>query len=517
MKQLFTFLAVLFTFSSFSQIFHKRYAYASEIMYNMSSTVIGNRIYNVSSSNMFQGAFTVQKTDLTGNIIITRMILFGTSTPVVTVRKVIASGNKLYVVGSVRPGSTSDAFLVVLDSTLNTPITYAMSYGTSANNEEFFDILQASNTDLVMVGHSTVPTSTVGVFRYLPFVARAAVATGTPVYQKIFDDGSSSKLCYSVAEDAVNNSLFISGGMQSTNSTHIFKISDDALGIMITARNMYFSASSMNVKSLQVYGNKIFMIGSDPGNNLMTVETDNTLNLIITPKYYTNFKYHDHVKVGSSNYISGLTVPTGTYSYLSSLKMDSIFNYQSGMTYSLVPIPMFTNLQYANVVNKSNTMYWIAMEGWTAPAPYTNRYIVASDMALNAVCHTPMTLITGTNVNTIGLSNMVSTGGPFTTATYTPFPNAWSYTITTLCSPTGIENVNEQFEHFVIKNAYDKVIVESPYSEYSISLFDISGKIILTKNANSNEEVNTSSLAAGIYVLKLNANGYEQRQKIIKQ
>jgi hypothetical protein len=406
---------------------------------------------------------------------------------------------------------------MAFDSTLTVPVSYAKSYGTTANNEEFYDILQASNTDLVMVGHSTVPTSTVGVFRYLPFVVRAAVSTGNAVYQKVYDDGL-SKFCYSVVEDAPNNSLFISGAIPSSNATHVLKITDDAAGTTITAKNMYFSPVGMNVKKLQVYGTKLFLIGGDPNNNLMTVETDLTVSAIMMPKYYTNFKYHDHIKVGNTNYIAGLTVPTGTYSYLSSLKMDSVFNYQLGMTYSLVPVPTFVNWTAVNVVNKSNTMYWIAMEGWTAPSPYTNRYIVASDMALNATCNTPYTLINGNNINTIGMTTYTNPAGPFVVTSYTPFPNALTPSITTLCSPTGIENVNESFEKFVVKNGFDKILIESPYSDYSVDLFDISGKMILNENANSpSKEISTASLSSGIYIIKLNAKGYEQRQKIIKQ
>jgi len=518
MKKIFTLVTVLaFGAQLNAQIFHKKYAYTNEIMNGQTSVVNNNRIYNASSSTMLQGQVSIQKTDLAGNLIFTKTVLFGTSTPAVSIKKMITSGDKLYIVGSINPGSASKALLFVVDTNITNPVVYAKSYGTSAGKEDFYDILQASNTDLVMVGNSTVPTSTIGVDRYVPFVVRVAVGTGNPVYQKTFDDGQ-SKFCYSVAEDAANNSLFISGAMQSTNSTHIFKITDDASGTAVAAKNMYFSSQAMNVKKLQVYGTKVFMIGSDPSNNLMTVETDLTLNVTIMPKYYTNFKYWDMVKVGSKNYITGLTVPTGTVSYLASLRMDSVFNYQLGMTYSLVPIPAFVNWIGVNVVNKANTMYWIAQEGWTAPGPYTNRYIVASDMALNAICHTPMTLINGNNVNTMGITTFTNPLNTYTVNTYNPFPNALTPTITTLCSSTGIENVNENFEKFVIRNGFDKVIIESPYSEYSVNVFDMSGKLISTANANAEmTEINTSHLASGIYIIKLNAKGYEQRQKFIKQ
>jgi hypothetical protein len=518
MKKIFIVFTVLaFGAQLNAQIFHKKYAYSNEIMNGQTSVVNNNRIYNASSSTMLQAQVSIQKTDLAGNHIFTKTILFGTSTPPVSIKKMITVGDKLYLVGSINPGSATDALLLVVDTNITTPVVYAKSYGTAAGNEDFYDILQASNTDLVMVGHSTVPTSTVGVDRYLPFVVRVSVGTGNPVYQKIYDDGG-SKFCYSVAEDAANNSLFISGAMGSANSTHIFKISDDAIGTSLTAKNMYFSAAAMNVKKLQVYGTKVFMIGGDPSNNLMTVETDLTLSSIIMPKYYTNFRYWDMVKVGNKNYIAGLSVPSGTFSYLSSLRMDSVFNYQLGMTYSLVPIPAFVNWIGVNVVNKGSTMYWIAQEGWTAPAPYTNRYIVASDMALNAICHTPVTLINANNINTMAMTTFTNPLNTYTVVTYNPIPSTLTPTITTLCSSTGIENVNENFEKFVIKNAYDKVIIESPYSEYSVNVFDLSGKLISSANSNVEvTEIYTSNLASGIYIIKLNAKGYEQRQKFIKQ
>ncbi|MBK7668021.1 MAG: T9SS type A sorting domain-containing protein [Sphingobacteriaceae bacterium] len=518
MKKIFTLLSIVALGSQLNaQIFHKKYNYTGEIMNGQTSVVNNNRIYNASSSMMLQGQVSIQKTDLAGNHIVTRTILFGTSTPVVSVKKMITIADKLYIVGSINPASSTDGLLLVVDTNITTPVVYAKSYGTAAGKEDIYDILQASNTDLVMVGNSTVPTATIGVERNVPFVVRVSVGTGNPVYQKIYDDGL-DKLCYSVAEDVVNNTLFISGAKLGSNSTHIFKITSDAVGVVLSAKDFIFSSQAMYVKKLQVYGSKVFMIGGDPNNNLMTVETDLTLNTIVTPKYYTNFRYHDMVKVGNRNYIAGLSVPTGTFSYLSAMRMDSVFNYQIGMTYSLVPVPVFVNWSAVNVVNKSNTMYWIAQEGWTAPGPYTNRYIVGSDMALNATCGTFLTPTMGNNINTIVLANPMNPPTTFTVVNYNPFPNAINPTITTLCSATGIENVNESFEKFVINNDFDKVIIESPYSEYTINVFDLSGKLISTVNANAEvTEVNTSHLASGIYVIKLNAKGYEQRQKIVKQ
>jgi len=188
------------------------------------------------------------------------------------------------------------------------------------------------------------------------------------------------------------------------------------------------------------------------------------------------------------------------------------------MTYSLVPIPSFVNWQSVNVVHKPNTLYWIAMEGWTAPSPYTNRYIVASDMVMNATCNSNYSLSPTNVVHTIALATYTTPFGSAFSNTYTPFPNALTPTITTLCSPTGIENVNENFEKFVIKNGFDKVIIESPYDEFSVNVFDMSGKLISASSSNAEVmEINTSYLASGVYIIKLNAKGYEQRQKFIKQ
>jgi hypothetical protein len=514
MKKIITLLAVLFTIQSNSQIFHKKYAYSSEIMNGMTSVVNDNRIYIAASSTMLQGAISIQKTDLAGNLIITRRIMFGTSTPAVTLRKMITSGDKLYIVGSINPGSQSDGFLMVIDTGI-TAVLYAKSYGTNSNFEDFYDVLMASNNDLVMVGNTSVPTTTPSTSKYISYVVRAASATGNAVYQKAYEDNF-NKFCYAVVEDAANNALFVSGSIQGANATHILKITDDNLGNFILGKNMYFSPVGMNVKKMQIYGSKLFLIGGDANSNLMTVETDLTASAIVMPKYYNNFKYWDHIKVGNTNYIAGLTVPTGTYSYLSSVKMDSVFNYQAGMTYSLVPVPAFVNWQGVNVVNKSNTMYWIAQEGWTAPGPYTNRYIVASDMALNATCNTPLTLFQSNNVNTIGMSTYTNPAISFTVSTLFSTPSTLTPSITTLCSPTGIENVNEQFEHFLVKNGYDKIIIDSPYADYTISLYDISGKLIITEKIMvQNKEIDLSDYSNGIYVLKLDAKGYEQRQKII--
>jgi len=190
-----------------------------------------------------------------------------------------------------------------LDTNLTT-LSYARSYGTTAGNEEFYDILQASNSDLVMVGNSTVPTATISVNKTIPFVVRVAAATGTLVYQKLYED-SYFKMCYAVTEDAPNNSLYISGTINSAGGgTHVLKITDDALGNTITSKNMIFASNSMAVKKLQVAGSKLFLIGGDQNNNLMTVETDLTVSAFVMPKMYSNFKYQDMITVNKTNIIA---------------------------------------------------------------------------------------------------------------------------------------------------------------------------------------------------------------------
>lgn len=516
MKKIITLILSLYlSISATAQIFHKKYAYAGEIMQGVTSAVNNNRIYNASSSTMLPGMFTLQKTDLAGNLVSTRSIFYGTSIPTVKINKMITSGDKLYIVGSLQQTSQSDALVLALDTNLST-IYYTKSYGTNTGMEAFYDVILASNNELVMVGNSTVPTGTVSVTKPVPFIVRAAAATGTVVYQKIYEDAS-NKYLYSVTEDVVNNTLFASGTIMGSNATHVMKLTNDNFGNILTAKNMIFASNTMNVKKLQVYGNKLFLIGGDNNNNLTTVETDLSVNALVMPKFYSNFKYHDMIKVNKTNYIAGLTIPTGTVSYLAALRMDSLFVPLGAASYTLVQIPG-TSWTGVNVVNKSNTMYWITNEGWTAPNPYTNRYIVASDMALNATCNGSYSLTPGNIVHTMVTTTFTTPVSSFTVINHNPFPNAMTPTITTLCSSTGIENVNENFEKFIIKNGIENVMIESPYNVYTIQLVDMSGKIVFTKNSTSSiEEISLGNLSSGIYVIKLSAEGYEQRQKLIKQ
>jgi hypothetical protein len=163
-------------------------------------------------------------------------------------------------------------------------------------------------------------------------------------------------------------------------------------------------------------------------------------------------------------------------------------------------------------------MYWIAVESATSPSFYSNRFIVASDMNLNATCNNAYSLTVGNNVNTLGMTTFTAPATTFTMGFYNPFPNPLTPSVTTLCSSTGIENINAHFEKFVIKNGVDKVIIESPYNEFTMSLFDLSGKQISVNAINSSSvEYDLSDLSSGIYIVKLSAEGYEQRQKIIKQ
>lgn len=516
MKKIITLIFSLYlTIDATAQIFHKKYAYSGEIMQGVTSVVNNNRIYIASSSTMLPGMFTIQKTDLAGNLVIARSIFYGTSIPTVKVNKMITSGDRLYIVGSLQQTSQSDGLVLALDTNLTT-IYYTKSFGTNTGVEVFNDVILASNNDLIMVGNSTVPTGTVSVTKAVPFIVRAAAATGTVVYQKIYEDAS-NKYLFSVTEDVVNNTLFASGTIQGSNGTHIMKLTNDNLGNILTAKNMIFASNTMNVKKLQVYGNKLFLVGGDNNNNLTTVETDLSVNALVMPKFYSNFKYQDMIKVNKTNYIAGLTVPTGTVSYLAALRMDSLFVPQGAATYTLVQVPV-ASWSAANVVNKSNTMYWITNESWTAPNPYTNRYIVASDMALNATCNGSYSLTPGNIVHTMVTATFTTPVSSFTVINHNPFPNAMTPTITTLCSSTGIENVNENFEKFIIKNGTEQVIIVSPYNEYTIELVDMSGKVAFVKNSTSaNEEIALGNLSSGIYVIKLSAQGYEQRQKLIKQ
>jgi hypothetical protein len=121
MKKIITLIFSLYlAIDSSAQIFHKKYAYSGEIMQGVTSVVNNNRIYNASSSTMLQGMFTIQKTDLTGNLMMTRSIFYGTSVPTVKINKMITSGNRLYIVGSIQQSSQSDALVLALDTNLTT-------------------------------------------------------------------------------------------------------------------------------------------------------------------------------------------------------------------------------------------------------------------------------------------------------------------------------------------------------------------------------------------------------------
>lgn len=157
-------------------------------------------------------------------------------------------------------------------------------------------------------------------------------------------------------------------------------------------------------------------------------------------------------------------------------------------------------------------------EAWKSPTQYTNRYIVASDLMLNATCNSPFAVTTQTTMLYVAPANYTTVVVPVTTTVNPIMMNNYTPMVTTLCSTTGIENVNENLEKFIIKNGSEKIIIESPYSEYIIQLSDISGKLLLSRKSDSQTEaISLENLSNGIYVVKFSAEGYEQRQKVIKQ
>jgi hypothetical protein len=495
------------------QIFHKKYAYSNEIMYAPTSVLHNTRIYTAASSVMMPGMFSVQKTDFAGNLEKTQTIWLGTSVPTVMIKKMIVSGSKLYLVGSIKSGTYSDGCLIALDTMLSS-MSYCQYFGTTGGNEEFNDVIKTSNNDLVMVGYNSVPTATAGVSKYNPYVVRATSATGSLVYQRAYSDGM-DKYAYSVLEDG--SDLYVAGAMPMNNGSFILKINNDNIGNTTANKVIYYTGSPVYHKNIQVANGKIYLIGHDQSNYLTIVPLDMSLNMSGMIKYHNNFRYQDIVHIGKTNYIVGLTPTGGTVTTLLAMRLDSLYSITASTSYFQVNLPTGVNWYGANIVNNNNTLFLIANEAWTAPSAYTNRYIVGADFNLNAVCNNTYTVGNGNFIGTSTIGTFTAPLVTYTTGIYTPMMyNSLSPVVTALC-PTAIESINGAYDQFSLKFTGEKYIIDSPYSEYEVSLFDMSGKQLRVYNATQNtEEVSLENYPNGIYILKLNTRGYEQRFKLIR-
>ncbi|MFP9115583.1 T9SS type A sorting domain-containing protein [Flavobacterium sp. RHBU_3] len=128
-----------------------------------------------------------------------------------------------------------------------------------------------------------------------------------------------------------------------------------------------------------------------------------------------------------------------------------------------------------------------------------------------------------------------SASNGFTAALTDLLPNTTYYLYTgTLCGPMFSEWVVTEFttpaETSSVKNdsfktltvspnpATDNVVVKNDSGIDSLALYNITGQIVKQQNVNANTaSLNTSDLAAGIYVLSVTNGGQSQRVKLIKK
>ena len=86
------------------------------------------------------------------------------------------------------------------------------------------------------------------------------------------------------------------------------------------------------------------------------------------------------------------------------------------------------------------------------------------------------------------------------------------------CNTLTVEDVNQNVFNMYPNPVMNTVFVNANTQNAQISIFDITGKVVLTKSLNLGENtINVSQLASGVYLARFVAEGNVQTKKLIVQ
>ncbi len=159
-------------------------------------------------------------------------------------------------------------------------------------------------------------------------------------------------------------------------------------------------------------------------------------------------------------------------------------------SWSQCPATVTISGVYATLYTGSNS--WIASSGYTAIP-------TGSDVTLDA--------------------NPLTDGYVLLDTGFETQPNAtFTAVVLTPCALLGVDQNLVETELSVYPNPIHSILnIKSSTVIQSVSIFDINGRIILTKQNDSDSMIlDTESLSFGMYVLKVNTNEGTSIQKIIK-
>ena len=338
------------------------------------------------------------------------------------------------------------------------------------NDNEITDILQSSDSGFILTGS----TNSFGAGDYDSFVIKVD-SLGNLSWAKTY------------------------GGILGEGSFHIVKSSN---GYAITG----------NIKSFGQGGSDVYLLKLDLNGNIVWAKTYGTS----TDETSTGIALsNDNGFAISGNY--GLT--TGSNIDVILLKADSLGNLLWTKKYGSASLDFGGNL-----IQTADNGYFIPGSSISFTSTYYSDYFIKTDSLGNSGCYeNNLSLITMDITSLLSITN--------------PTPNVYSdpsivaintQTIissdglieSTLCFTTDVKETEKIKDEFNIypNPANNFIDVETEFKNYSVSVFDDMGNLILKEKTNQNKtRIDLSSFSNGIYFIQLQSNDKLVSKKFIKE
>ncbi len=495
-----------------------------------SAVILNNSIYNTFTGwQTGFAAFNIKKTNLNGNVVFWKEDSASTSA---SPSKLIVGNNRLYYICKNQ--------LTVLDT--NLALKYISTYTTAIpnNNWYFNDGLIAQNGDLVLVGASAnYSGNTYSNIQAL--VVRINATTGNLIYSKTFTN-TTPCTATSIVENAVNNSLFISGRVISNGyTTFLLNISNDNLGTLNSSK--YFTPTNaafknIEVKKMIIKNASLYLFGQDSAAKLVVTKTNLNLTATFQTQYFTNFIFEDVIKstINNNFYVTGYGPRTYTSVPLSILQLDTLLSVTKSIVYPQIlnkydSLSNF-NLDYYNGLNgaysnfgasifeKNNYIYTLSNKSNINSAygmGNTNQYFTKEATTFASNC------VTNFSVNIANYSYNIApttfTSNVITASSYTqssPISNIIPTVAVNCGAVTSIyNNTNQNIPKIY---AYNKLIYlqDVEFANSTFEIYTLTGQKVFTTQLHYNQkQIDILNLTTGIYIYKLYYNFEVYSKKIV--
>lgn len=253
--------------------------------------------------------------------------------------------------------------------------------------------------------------------------------------------------------------------------------------------------------TFKLFNIPINMISFDGGGAFLMSEytIDTTFYLLVNSADIIDRGYDDEVSLSSINYI----IDGNPGSRICKIEWKNVGSYDEGYPYN-----MYFNLQLwlyegSNIVEwryGSSSITDISTFYYGETGPF-------SGLAVETVSNIIVELIAGTVQNPQLTNNQASLDGHPADGTI--------YRLT----PATSQIADHQSLNFTIypNPVQDMLNIETKQANSMVTVFDYTGKLILTQTISESGSVDVSTIPSGIYLVKIENEGITQTQKFVKQ